>query len=107
MCDTIIWPILPKHDERLLEFRGPIYSSKSFLPFFVALGVIYSVRYALLGVGIAVAAKLPAQIGYLLAIGTPLFSFGSMFGKYQAYPRTVGNSLFAAGLQWLYILMIS
>ena len=33
LWDTLIWPILVEHDPTLLDFQGPIYTSKTFLPF--------------------------------------------------------------------------
>jgi len=33
LWESVLWPILVKHEESLLDFQGPIYSSKTFLPF--------------------------------------------------------------------------
>lgn len=107
LWDTILWPILVKHDASLLDFQGPIYSSKTFLPFFIASGLIYSAGFILVGIGIVQLNILPVAAGYLVAIGAPLFGLGAMFGKYQIYPRSVGVTLMAVGLIWLGLAMVS
>ena len=107
LWETVLWPILVKHEESLLDFSGPIYTSKSVLPFFVTAGLIYSAGYILVGIGIVQAGVLPQATGYLLAIGAPTFGLGSMFGKYQVYPRSVGITLMGAGLIWLGLNMLS
>lgn len=106
LWDTVLWPILVRHDEGLLDFRGPIYSSRTFLPFFVSAGIVYSLGYVLVGIGIVQSGLFPPSTGYLLALGAPLFSFGSLLGKYQVYPRTVGITAICGGLTWLGVLMI-
>lgn len=107
LWDTILWPILVKHDASLLDFQGPIYSSKTFLPFFIASGLIYSAGFILVGIGVVQLNILPVAAGYLIAIGAPLFGLGAMFGKYQIYPRSVGVTLMAVGLIWLGLAMVS
>ena len=107
LWDTILWPILVKHDASLLDFQGPIYSSKIFLPFFIASGLIYSAGFILVGIGIVQLNILPVAAGYLIAIGAPLFGLGAMFGKFQIYPRSVGVTLMAVGLIWLGLAMVS
>lgn len=107
LWDTILWPILVAHDESLLSFQGPIYRSRTFLPFFVISGLVYSAGFVLVGIGIVQANALPAAAGYLVAIGAPLFGLGPMFGKFQVYPRTAGVTLMAIGLIWLGLAMLS
>ncbi len=107
LWETILWPILIQHDRNLLSFSGPIYTSKVFLPFFVIAGLIYSAGYILVGTGIIKAGILPSTTGYLLAIGAPTFGLGSMFGKYQVYPRSLGVTLMSVGLIWIGIVMVS
>ena len=104
--ESILWPILVNHDRNLLDFQGPIYTSKTFVPFFVIAGLVYSVGYILVGIGIIQAGILPQNIGYLLAIGAPTFGFGSMFGKFQVYPRSLGVTLMSAGLIWIGLIML-
>lgn len=101
LWDTILWPILVEHEESLLDFQGPIYRSKVFLPFFIVAGLIYSVGYILVGTGVVQAHLLPRTAGYLIAIGAPTFGLGSMFGQYQVYPRSVGVTLMSGGLIWI------
>lgn len=106
LWDTILWPILVKREESLLDFQGPIYSSKTFIPFFIIAGLIYSTGYVLVGIGIILADIFPNMVGYLMAIGAPTFGLGSMFGKYQVYPRTVGVTLMSISLIWLGLTMV-
>ena len=101
LWDTIIWPILVSYDPKLLDFQGPIYQSKTFIPFFITAGVIYSLGNCVLGILTAKVGVLPASGGVLLALGAPLFGMGSMFGKFQVIPRTIGVSLLSIGLMWL------
>jgi len=42
MRDTLLLPILANHDPSLLDFNGPIYTSRTFLPFFIFSGVLYT-----------------------------------------------------------------
>lgn len=105
--ETVLWPILVKHQESLLDFQGPIYTSKVFLPFFIVAGLIYSLGYILVGIGIVQAGLLPATAGILIAIGAPTFGLGSMFGKYQVYPRTAGITMMSIGLVWIGFGMLS
>jgi hypothetical protein len=106
LWETVLWPILVDHDTSLLDFMGPIYRSKTFVPFFVVAGLIYSVGYAMVGAGIMQADVLPRTGGLLLAIGAPTFGLGAMFGKVQVYPRSIGVTLLSAGLIWLGIGML-
>jgi len=101
LWETVLWPILVRQDESLLDFQGPIYLSKTFLPFFIISGVIYSIGYVMVGIGIRQAGVLPQIGGLLLAIGAPTYGLGSMFGKYQVYVRSIGVSLLSVGLIWL------
>jgi hypothetical protein len=107
LWDTILWPILVKYDEGLLDFQGPIYTSKTFLPFFIIAGLIYSLGYVLVGVGIVQAGIFPRMTGYLLTIGAPSFGLGALFGKLQVYPRTLGVTLMSVALIWLGLEMLA
>ena len=106
LWDTILWPILDKRDNSLLDFQGVIYSSRTFLGFFILSGLIFATGYILVGIGIVQAGVLPRLAGIMLAIGAPAFGLGSLFGSYQVYPRTVGITLLSAGLIWLALKMI-
>ena len=99
--DTILWPILTNHDPSLLDFNGPIYTSNSFVPFFIFAGSIYSLGYLALGIIFASSGIYPMAAGVFLAIGAPLFGLGAMFCKMQVYPRTLGITLFSIGLIWI------
>lgn len=101
LWDTIIWPILVGHDQTLLDFQGPIYTSTTFVPYFIISGAIYSLGYAILGVAVAQSGYFPVWGGVLITIGAPLFGLGSLFGKLQVYPRSVGITLFCIGLIWI------
>jgi hypothetical protein len=107
LWDTILWPILVRQDDGLLDFQGPIYTSRSYLPFFILAGLIYSLGYILVGIGIAQSGVLPRLAGYLLAIGAPTFGLGTLFGKYQVYPRTLGITLMGISLIWIGIVMLA
>ena len=104
--ESVLWPILVRHDRGLLAFQGPIYTSKTFFPFFIIAGLIYSAGYILVGIGIIQTGILPQMTGYLLAIGAPTFGLGSMFGKNQVYPRSLGVTLMSAGLIWIGIVLL-
>lgn len=106
LWETILWPILVKHEESLLDFQGPIYTSKVFFPFFIVAGLIYSLGYILVGIGIIQADVLAPAAGLLLAVGAPTFGLGAMFGKYQVYPRTAGITIMSAGLIWIGFRML-
>jgi hypothetical protein len=82
-------------------------NSKTFLPFFIVAGLIYSLGYVLVGIGIIQAGILPSLTGYLIAIGAPAFGLGSLFGKMQVYPRTLGVTLMSVGLIWVGLSMIA
>ena len=106
LWETILWPVLVQVDRSLLDFQGPIYTSRYFLPFFIIASMIYSAGYILVGLGIAQLGLLPRIAGYLIAVGAPTFGLGSMFGKYQVYPRSLGVTLMSAGLVWIGISML-
>jgi hypothetical protein len=107
--DTILWPVLAKHAPGLLDFQGPLYQSKTFVPFFLVLGLIYALGYVLVGTTIVKANILPGAGvgGLLLAIGAPAFGLGAMFGKRQVIPRSIGVTLLSIGLIWLGLAMWS
>lgn len=99
--DTILWPILTSHDPSLLDFNGPIYTSKTFLPFFITAGLIYSIGYLFLGIVLEKSGIYPTWSTYLIAAGAPLFGIGAVFGKFQVFPRTLGVTLLCIGLIWI------
>jgi hypothetical protein len=105
LWDTVIWPILTDFDPAILDFQGPIYSSKTFVPFFLISGIIYSLGYIAFGMAMAKSGEFQNVPSILLAIGAPLFGLGSMFGKLQVYPRTIGITLFGTGLIWIGFLL--
>jgi hypothetical protein len=105
--ETVLWPILYRHDESLLDFTGPLYSSRSFIGFFIFSGLIFALGYVLVGVGIMQAGVLPSTAGLLLAIGAPTFGLGALFGKYQVYVRSLGVTLMSAGSICLALAMLS
>lgn len=105
LWDTILWPILVESDAGFLDFQGPIYQSRSFVPFFVVSGLLYSLGYILVGVGIMKVGVLPSIGGLLLAVGAPMFGLGAMFGKFQVIPRSIGVTLLSIGLIWLGLAM--
>jgi hypothetical protein len=99
--DTILWPILTSHDASLLDFNGPIYTSKTFVPFFVLAGLVYSSGYIILGIVLVKSGVYPSWSSIFLAVGAPLFGLGAMFGKLQVYPRSIGITLMCIGLIWI------
>lgn len=101
LWDTIIWPILVNYDAAILSFRGPIYSSKSFVPFFISAGLIYAIGYLMFGLSIGISKIYPLIPSLMIAIGAPLFGLGSLFGKAQVVPRSIGITLFGIGVIWL------
>ena len=105
--ETVLWPLLLRHDAALLDFTGPIYSQRSFIGFFILSGFIFSAGYVLVGAGIMRAGILPWASGLLLAIGAPTFGLGALFGKLQVYVRSLGVTLMSAGSIWLAISMAS
>ena len=52
MHNTLLWPILANHDPSLLDFTGLIYTSKTFLPFFIFSGVFYTIGNIIFGLAI-------------------------------------------------------
>ena len=107
LWETVLWPILVRHQESLLDFQGPIYTSRTFLPFFITAGLIYSAGYILVGIGVIQSDALPSTAGYLVAIGAPTFALGSMFGKFQVYPRSIGVTIMSIGLVWIGLGILS
>lgn len=107
LWETILWPILVNYEESLLAFRGPVYSSRTFFPFFIAAGLVYSIGYVLVGIGIVQAGILPRFAGILVAVGAPTFGLGAMFGKAQVYVRSLGVTLMSVGLIWLGLAILS
>ena len=105
--DTLIWPILAQHDPSLLDFTGPIYASKTFMPFFIFSGVVYTIGYMLFGLAIAKTDLYPVWAGHLFAWGALLFGLGAAFGNLQVYIRSIGITVLSAGLIWLGYLMRS
>jgi hypothetical protein len=106
LWETVLWPILQQHDEALLSFTGPIYQSKVFLPFFIVAGLVYSLGYVLVGVGIVEAGVLPRTAGIFIAIGAPSFGLGLMFGKFQVYVRSLGVTLMSVALIWMGFVLL-
>lgn len=106
LWDTIIWPILARHDASLLDFDGPIYRSPAFLGFFIAAGLIYAVGYLALGIILFRSGVYPPWAGLMLAVGAPLFGMGAMFGVYQVIPRSIGITLMGAAQIWIGIVML-
>ncbi len=107
LWETVLWPILLGHDDSLLSFQGPIYQSKVFLPFFIVAGLIYSVGYILVGIGMLQAGVFPRLAGILIAIGAPSFGLGPMFGKFQVYVRSFGVTAMSAGLILIAVCLLS
>jgi hypothetical protein len=107
LWETVLWPLLYRHDESLLDFNGPLYSSRTFIGFFILSGLIFAIGYVFVGVGIMQVGILPWTAGLLLAIGAPIFGLGAMFGKYQVVVRSVGVTLMSAGSIWLGLSMLS
>lgn len=103
--DTLMWPILAGHDPSLLDFTGPIYASRTFVPFFIFSGLLYAVGNVLFGLAISGSGLYPSWTGHLLAWGALLFSLGAAAGGMQVYIRSVGITALSAGLVWLGWLM--
>ena len=106
MRDTIMWPILAKHDPSLLDFTGPIYTSKTFLPFFIFSVILYAAGHIIFGLALANSSIYPQWAGHLLAWGALLFAVGAMFGSLQVYIRSVGLTALTIGTIWLGIILI-
>ena len=105
--DTLIWPILAQHDPSLLDFSGPIYASKTFFPFFIFSGVVYTIGYVIFGLSIVKSDLYPVWAGHLFAWGALMFGLGAAFGNLQVYIRSAGISGLSTGLIWLGFLMRS
>jgi hypothetical protein len=103
--DTLLWPILAQHDPSLLDFSGPIYTSRTFLPFFIFSGVLYTVGNIIFGLSIANSNLYPLWTGHFLAWGALLFGMGSLFGGWQVYIRSIGITALSISLIWLGNLM--
>lgn len=105
MRDTLLWPILANHDPNLLDFSGPIYTSKTFLPFFILSGVLYTAGFVIFGLSIAGSGLYPVWAGHLFAWGALLFGLGAAFGEWQVYIRSIGITALSISLVWLGYLM--
>lgn len=105
MRDTLLWPILAEHNPNLLDFSGPIYTSKTFLPFFIFSGVIYTLGNVIFGLAIANSGLYPVWAGHLLAWGALLFGLGAAFGEWQVIIRSIGITALSISLVWLGYLM--
>lgn len=103
--DTLLWPILVRHDPSLLDFTGPIYASKTFVPFFIFSGVLYTLGNVLFGIVISKSGLYPAWAGYLFASGALLFGLGAAAGDLQVHIRSVGITALSVSLAWLGYLM--
>jgi len=103
--DTLVWPILAAHDPSLLDFSGPIYTSKTFLPFFIFSGILYTLGNIIFGLSLARSPLYPFWAGHLLAWGALLFGFGNLFAEWQAIIRSAGITAYSIGLFWLGFLM--
>jgi len=104
--DTILWPILAKHDPSLLDFSGPIYTSKTFLPFFIFSGILYAIGYLIFGLALANSSTFPLWAGHLMAWGAVLFALGALFGPWQVYIRSVGITALSTGTLWLGVVLL-
>ena len=105
MRDTLLWPILANHDPSLLDFSGQIYTSKTFLPFFIFSGVLYTLGFVIFGLSINGSGLYPALAGHLLAWGALLFGLGAAFGEWQVIIRSIGITALSISLVWLGYLM--
>ena len=99
--DTILWPILARHDPSLLDFSGPIYTSKTFMPFFIFSGILYAIGYLIFGLALANSSIFPVWAGHLMAWGAVLFALGPLFGPWQVVIRSVGITALSIGTAWL------
>jgi hypothetical protein len=99
--DTILWPILVKHDPSLLDFSGPIYTSKTFMPFFIFSVLLYAIGYIIFGLALANSSFFPAWAGHFMAWGALLFALGPLFGPWQVVIRSVGITALSIGTIWL------
>jgi len=105
--DTIIWPILARHDASLLDFNGPIYPNKLFLGFFITAGLLYAVGYLWFGIALYNSEYFPNLVGLILAIGAPLFGLGPLFGIHQVIPRSIGITLMGSAQIWIGFIMFN
>jgi hypothetical protein len=93
--DFVLWSPLASYDDHILSFDGPIYSSRGFLIFFAGAGLLQAVGFAILGFATATAGVFPTWQGVMLALGLPLFALGSLAGRHQAIPRSLGITIAA------------
>ena len=105
LWDTVLWKALARHDAGILDFKGPIYQSPTFVPFFISAGLAWGVGFALLGWRTHVAGVFPSLLALLIGIGPLLFALGSMAGSLQAVVRSVGIAAFGAGFIWAGLLL--
>ena len=105
MRDTLLWPILANHDPSLLDFSGPIYTSKTFMPFFIFSGVLYTLGFVIFGLSLNGSGLYPVWAGHLLAWGALLFVLGAAFGEWQVIIRSIGITALSISLVWLGFLM--
>ncbi|HSG42890.1 MAG TPA: hypothetical protein VLA72_07030 [Anaerolineales bacterium] len=105
MRDTLLWPILANHDPSLLDFSGPIYTSKIFMPFFIFSGVVYTLGFVIFGLSLNGSGLYPIWTGHLLAWGALLFMLGTAFGEWQVIIRSIGITALSISLVWLGYLM--
>ena len=103
--DTLLWPILLAYDPDLLSFSGPIYTSRTFMPFFIFSAALYSIGYLILGLGFAGTGIYPAWTGHFFAWGALLFGLGPLFGSWQVIIRSVGITAFCFALLWIGLAM--
>jgi len=104
--DTILWPILARHDPSLLDFSGPIYTSKTFMPFFIFSVLLYAIGYLIFGLALANSSIFPSWAGYLMAWGAVSFALGPLFGPWQVYIRSVGITALSIGTAWLGVILL-
>jgi len=102
---ALMWPILADHDPGLLDFSGPIYTSKTFLPFFIFSGILYTIGNILFGLSLSGTGLYPAWTGHFLAWGALLFGMGALTGEWQVYIRSIGITAYSISLLWLGYLM--
>lgn len=105
MRDTLLWPILADHDPGLLDFSGPIYTSRTFFPFFIFSGILYTIGNIIFGLSLSRTGLYPAWTGHFLAWGALLFIMGAMTGGWQVYIRSIGITAYSISLLWLGYLM--
>jgi hypothetical protein len=105
LWDTVLWKALATHDAAILSFKGPIFQSGTFVPFFISAGLIWGLGFALLGAALFKSGFFPKPVAILLGTGPLLFGFGSMTGSLQAIVRSVGIAAFGVGFIWAGLLL--